>query len=401
MTKQTYKKTRSSGAKRRSKIFNTTVQRTKQPTDSTLGQIARLAGNGLSKFFGLGSYQLRSNSLYDSATGNQVPFMHSTNDTFTFRSREYVGDIYSTSAFAAKKFAVNPGLETSFPYLATIANNFAQYKFKGLVFEFKSTGAVALESGTNTAMGSVSLVANYNANETGPTTKIEALNSMWSASDRTSENVVLPIECAPDETSLVTKYIRSGTVTGDLRMNDICNVFVCTSGSQASNIVGELWISYEVEFLKPVLSNQGGLVRCDHYIQVDTMGTSAFGIIAQSRISTIGTVCANETITFPLGTVGVFLVDVYHKGNPVPPLSGAGTCVPTPTNCSVLSVLTNANINSEVSPDLVSGISTFSFSMVVKILDAAQVASVTMAHGALPAAASVDIIVCELDGDFN
>lgn len=65
-----------------------------------------------------------------------------------------MSDIVTGAAgtFNYSTWQLNPGQKSLFPWLAGIASNFESYKFHGLVFEYKSMSADALNS-TNTALG--------------------------------------------------------------------------------------------------------------------------------------------------------------------------------------------------------------------------------------------------------
>jgi predicted nucleic acid-binding Zn ribbon protein len=73
--------------------------------------------------------------------------------------REYITDIVTSStagAFSYVTYSINPGQDSLFPWLSNIAQCFEAYKMHGLVFEYKSMSADALNS-TNTALGQVIL----------------------------------------------------------------------------------------------------------------------------------------------------------------------------------------------------------------------------------------------------
>lgn len=48
--------------------------------------------------------------------------------SITLSHREYLGEIAGSTTFAATAFNVNPGLHTTFPWMAGIANSFESYK---------------------------------------------------------------------------------------------------------------------------------------------------------------------------------------------------------------------------------------------------------------------------------
>jgi len=231
-----------------------------QVTD--LGRMLLGGGNavggmfGFPKIFGSGSYSLESNTLWSAS--QQVPIMHSANESVRFRHREYISDIaIAGPTFTVNSYPVNPGWVATFPFLSAIAANFQEYSFKGLVFEYKSTSATAIVSGTNTAMGSVMLAAQYRSDAPSFISKTQMLNEMWSVDTVPSCDVVLPIECAPGESPMSNQYVRTATLTsGDIKLYDLCSVAVATAGGQTgqTNVVGELWVSYDIELRKPALA---------------------------------------------------------------------------------------------------------------------------------------------------
>jgi len=292
------------------------LQNINQPQNQVtdLGRMLLKGGNlassffGFPKVFGSGSYAM-TNSCWNAQS--QVPIMHSSNESVRIRHREYIADIsMNGAAFTLTQYNINPGLATSFPYLSAVANNFQEYSFKGLVFEFKTTSATALVSGTNTAMGSVMLAAQYRSDAPAFTTKTQLLNEMWSVDTVPSQNVVLPVECSPTETVLTNQYVRSGTVTGDIKLFDLCSLSVATFGGQSgqTNVVGELWVSYDVELRKPQLASTGiGAGSAAAYAIAATWNTgNLYGSIALSVNSTIALTFNNNTIFLPVGASGYY-----------------------------------------------------------------------------------------------
>jgi len=314
-----------------------------QVTD--LGRMLLSGGNtvssmfGFPKIFGSGDYTMQ-NTCWNASS--QVPIMHSANESVVIKHREYIADISMAGApFTLQTFNINPGLSASFPYLSAIASNFQQYRFKGLVFEFKTTSATALVSGTNTAMGSVMLAVQYRSDAPNFATKTQLLNEMWSVDTVPSTNVVLPVECAPAETVLTHQYIRTGGVgTGDIKMFDLGLLSVATQGGQSgqNNIVGELWVSYDVELLKPQLSNSTGgqffAAQSTSPTSLAPLGGFVNGQYSGNTLS--GITLTNTTITFSnlLGPA-TYLVSVYWQGvgvtftvPPIIPSAGAVAAVP-------------------------------------------------------------------------
>lgn len=263
----------------------------------------RFLGGAVGKIFGSGAYKMKGgNSSWN--TTSQVPIMHSQQDSIIFSHREYLGEVHSSTGFTIqRRVAVNPGISSSFPYLGPIAQNFSEYKFRGLVYEFKSTSADALNS-TNTALGTVMMSAQYNADAPPPSGKLELLNEMWSADGKPSQNLYLPIECAPAENPMSILYTRgSDAPPGDQKWFDLAAVTIATSGSQAVAVIGELWVTYEVELKKPKMSNTSGALAGNSWSYSSVLATTAIPLGVQIRKVAYGVDCTVDAnagkITFP------------------------------------------------------------------------------------------------------
>lgn len=215
-------------------------------------------GAALSRWLGSGDYEVTQNSLVSSlkASGS-IPAMHKDGQTVTIRHREFLCEVRSTTTFQIQQvFPINPGMSKTFPWLANIARQFQQYRVKGMVFHYIPTSGNAVSS-TNNALGSVMLQTSYRASDATPATKVELLNEYWSTEVVPSETVAHPIECNPSENPFNVHYVRgTDTIpTGDsLLMYDLGETFLATSGQQAGNVIlGDLWVTYEIELKKPVL----------------------------------------------------------------------------------------------------------------------------------------------------
>lgn len=362
--------------------------------NSFLGDIGQFAGNGISKIFGLGAYKISRNSLYSSQTGSQVPFMHSQSESVIFRHREYIGEVTSSTAFTTSVYPVNPGLSTTFPYLSTIASCFQEYRFRGLIFEFKSTGADALVNGTNTSLGTVGLVAQYRADAPSLQTKVEFLNEMWSTDCKTSECTILPVECAPKENAMPIQYVRTGVATGDVKMYDLCTLTVATNGSPGANVVGELWASYEIELYKPTVTPSGGVIATDAHYR-SGVGATLFGTIQLNAFTNIGTSVSGNTITFPFGAVGRYLINVYVNGTAVSVNFGNAT-----TTNSTLLTLPTGNVMDFVPLVGVTSATLFFQTVLVIPTSSTAAATITFPIVSIPTSATTYVVISEINDSF-
>lgn len=258
--------------------------------------------------------------------------MHGEKDSVRIRNREYIGDINSSTSFVNRQYVCNPGLPATFPWLSSVAQNFEQYKFRGLMFEFVSTSADALNS-TNTALGQLIMTAEYNVSAPPYANLQQALNAMWSVSTKPSCSAMAPIECSGAQNPLDVLFVRTGAVPPgqDQRFYDLANMQVMTNGSQAVANVGQLWVTYDVELSKPqTIAPYGDDLQTAFYqMTLDTTtGTpSIISRVFDSFPNFIG--IANGPgdtlrITFPQGTQGDFQVSLFG--------SGASTSISGPPN---------------------------------------------------------------------
>jgi len=316
------KKSNNNGAKNElaqiTKLLRDMGKPASQVTD--LGRMLLSGGNtvggmfGFPKIFGSGAYSLESNSLWSAS--QQVPIMHSANESVRFRHREYITDISMAGpTFTVNTYPVNPGWAGTFPFLSAIAANFQEYSFKGLVFEYKTTSATALASGTNTAMGSVMLAAQYRSDAGAFINKTQMLNEMWSVDTVPSCDVVLPIECAPNESPISNQYVRTAVLTtGDIKLYDLCSVSVATAGGQTgqTNVVGELWVSYDLELRKPMLALGTVTNQTMSAIFTGTNGWTnvecCYGMTANTNNTLLGVSLISNSIFFAANMVGYYSV---------------------------------------------------------------------------------------------
>lgn len=320
------------------------IPRNPKPKNTYWGDVGSnlgaLAGNVVSKIFGLGAYKLKQNSIMENIIDTGVPVMHSGNESIIFRHREYIADVSSSNTFTVNTYDINPGLGDTFPYLTSIAQNFQEYQFRGLVFEFKSTSADALNS-TNTALGTVMLAAQYRADAPDFLNKQQVMNEMWSVDCKPSHNILLPIECKPSENPLPIQYVRTGPVPSgqDAKLYDLAKLTVATVGSQAAAVVGELWATYEIELRKPQIIPRVGYENLGaHYVGTTAIGTAHYwGTDQTARFDTIGLTVGNTNIKFPTGSIGYFMVQYFVAG------SSTAITIPTvtPTNCAISTFVFN------------------------------------------------------------
>lgn len=344
--------------------------------------------------YGKGGYRVKKNTI---SNKSQVPYMHSMKDGFRIRHREYIGDVNSSTAFSNSSYSVNPGLNGTFPWLSAIAQNFEEYSIEGMVVEFKSTSADALNS-TNTALGTIILCAEYNVLQPAYVNKQQMENSLFCMSAKPSECIIMPIECDKSQNPFKVQYIRNGDVTtGDLRMYDLCNFQIASVGSQQASVVGELWLSYDIILRKPQLSSGLGLaLKTAHYSLVaPAISTAYLGTSRTERIDTYGLTLSGTVVTIPAGTAGVHHLNYGAIGASTASLVRPIT---TYTNATLL----NCWRANDLSSQYANGTSdTGMFDEMFRITDPSLPVTITFSGGLIPTTPTGgDLVICQVNGDY-
>lgn len=241
---------------------------------SKIGEVlGGTAHNLISSVTGLGDYAVKKN-VFLSGRLPQIVNNPSGGGT-VIRFQEYLGDIFSAAVagnFASQSYLINAGNPNTFPFLSQVAQNYEQYSFEGIIFEFKSTSANALDS-VNTALGSVMLATQYDTFDSVFNSKLDMLNYEFSSSCKPAENCVHMIECAPRQTSVSELYTLAAEATpvgADPRLYHLGRFTIATTGFQGTNVnCGQLHLTYQVRLLKPKLFATLGAANLYHS---DTLG---------------------------------------------------------------------------------------------------------------------------------
>lgn len=285
-----------------------------------LGKIVAKSGKQILNdlVFGHGDYTIKTNSI----TGTDAVPMFGGNGT-RVKNKEFIKDISSSATaglFKLERFRINPADSNTFPWLSEVAEQFSEYRLHGLMFEYKTTSADALNS-TNTALGTVVMATQYNAYEEPFNNKQFMENSTYACSTKPSCNLIHGIECARFENPQEVMYTAAGTPSeGDLRMYDLGTFSIATVGLQGTSVtVGELWVTYDCEFLKPREITSPDLIS--HFgNQVGVAGATPFGTQANLATDTIRNdfgitiSCTNRTITWPKSYSGLSQVSIQWSG---------------------------------------------------------------------------------------
>lgn len=309
-------------------------------------------GHLIENITGFGEYKVQSNSILRG--GMPVPrIVNSINSGGTIvRHCEYIGDVLSTTAFTATTYNINPGLSSTFPWLSQIASSYEQYRMRGCIFEFRSTSSNALlSSSTSTALGTIVMGTQYDVLDPTWTDKRTMLNHEYSNSVDPSKTGIHLVECKRSLNVLSNQYTRSGAVPSDrdLHLYDLGKFTIATVGMQAAGgVLGELWVTYEVELMKQQFNIIGYQDRFTWttWTNSNILGTDANDNYGLTPYSTLGGYISNKESSIPSYyfprniSAGYFLLTVSLDGN------NSAAAFSPPSITAVNAVLTDALGNS-------------------------------------------------------
>jgi hypothetical protein len=140
--------------------------------------------------------------------------------------------------------ALNPGLASTFPWLAPQAEKWEQYVCHRLSVEWEPIAP------TNT-QGVIAISPEYDPNDEPPTTEQELAATEGTVYDKVWED----FECVLDRKAMMggvaRKFVRSAAVAGNKKMYDLGKCYVVSNNETSTNSVGKVWICYDFEFFIP------------------------------------------------------------------------------------------------------------------------------------------------------
>lgn len=298
-----------------------------------------IVGDFLGRITGLGTYKVNKNVFMD----GRLPEVKNDPEGggTVIRFQEYLCDVVTSATantFNYQDFLINAANPLTFPYLSQIAANYEQYEVQGLLFQFRSTSADALNS-TNTALGSVMMATQYDVLDSPFLSKLAMLNYEYSTSVKPSESALHMIECDPRQSSvstLYTLYNESVPDNADPRLYHLGRFYIATTGFQGTSVnIGELHVTYQVKLMKPKLyASLGNLNTLVDNVRGSISSTNPLGLTSTTLTSNNSQVeLSGDSILLPISSARLnWLISMrWYAADG----SMAWTTFPTitPTNC--------------------------------------------------------------------
>jgi len=365
-------------------------------------------------------------------SGEALPSIKNAKDGVIISHKEYITDIQASTLFNNVTYPINPGVVGTFPWLSQIAQNFEQYEFRGLMFHYRSLAGDGIYTTSNIALGAVIMATEYDVLSPPFPDKNHMENSQYANSSKPSVSFTHMVECERRQTPVSQLFVRSQSQlpgqVGDLRFSDLGNFQVAVQGMQGSpavGTIGELWVTYEVQFFKPQLPDGlGGSIPYDHWMGTPDQNADSDPLFNQAspipppqldKYSTLGTTYSHggDHIAFitlppnvPVGAI--FLVMYSYSGTTAVACAnvGAGSDAGATTK-NVLAF--GGDVHSSVTAPTTSvaassaSLVTSSFVQVLTNTPSkpATIVLVMSSANALPAGAQADLFIVQVPSAFG
>ncbi len=193
--------------------------------------------------------QVQAPVAYGNASQIAGPrYSASKNGSVCVRHEELVGNVNGSTGFAVTTYRINPGLPTMFAWLSSIAPNYESYKFRRLQFKY-------VPACSTSTSGVIYLTVEFDPQDPAPTSERQIATY-----DGCRTGVVWTrhtYDCAHRNLSKRSSYfVRNGSVPNDdLPFYDVGYLIISTTGNPDTNMVGKLWVEYDIELTTPQLNN--------------------------------------------------------------------------------------------------------------------------------------------------
>lgn len=162
--------TRKNKQQARKVAYNAEKKRMVRDVRKALNLSASANVNGIGSG-GFGLQYSDSNVIAPVAKGNTVRmvnpvFSTSPQGNTRVRKREYFGDVEGNISFEVDRFAINPGVKGTFPWLSGIAERYEKYRFHALRFSYEPIVATSIS-------GAIMTGIEYDVHDSSPGSKLE------------------------------------------------------------------------------------------------------------------------------------------------------------------------------------------------------------------------------------
>ncbi|QMW68881.1 capsid protein [Crucivirus-411] len=331
---------------------------------------------------GMGDYKVHSRKPYVTGRGfkrhgsgtRRTPHISLEKGQMTLTHTEYIGDLIAgtgaspagPSAFQSQSYACQAANAGSYPFLSSTAQNFQEYKFHKLVYEYRPlvSESSSTTNGSLLSMGSVIVATQYNSSVGPYLNKATMAESDYAVTTKPSEHLLHAVECDVKYNPMGILYtsaqtsLTQGSNGTDIRMQNLGLVQFASVGIPLTMntpiSLGEIWVHYTVSLYKPVLNAGLSALESAHYFGNASVGnptaSNAFGPNVNITTGVQPSTVTNNllTLTFPTSnrfafplqvTTGSYLVNYYCKGASTTTAAASPTIVAPPSGQATGAIL--------------------------------------------------------------
>lgn len=265
------------------------------------------AGGHFSKnILGWGDYSVPWSVVGNSLlTKGQVPSVNNVGSTaMRINHVEFLGPIYSTTAFTDRVYPLNLGMPQTCPWSSNVAANFQQWELVGAVVVFKPSLPDGLASFSS--LGNVVIAIQMNPSADAFTNQIEMEQTQFVASIKPTLPLVAPVECDPSQGGKGVLLVRTGDVpTGSVVQSyDHGKIEIATVGQASDGVMlGNVYLSIDALLYNPIFGHDR-LVNGAHYTFNSASSAAPFGTTTTKVFDTVGLTFSSTVMTIPVGTSG-------------------------------------------------------------------------------------------------
>lgn len=213
----------------------------------------------------------------------------------------------TSTALEIRKFAVNPGLAGTFPWLCDVANRFDKYKFVSLAFTYVPNSPAVT--------GNVTMAFDFDPNDAAPSSADVATQYHDFVSTSVWKDASLRPDLAGGD-KLPQKDTRPGMPLADIDLNvyDVGNLFVLTEGAAAAT-VGFVEVTYTVDlFIHQVQNGIGAAIQNTDGLDATHLFGDLDDVVSDPNGFLPGTITATNTFVFDEPFQGILSVFITGAG---------------------------------------------------------------------------------------
>jgi len=207
------------------------------------------------------------------------------------------------------------------------------------------------------------------------------------------------IEASKSMNPLSTMYVRTTALpsTSPIHLYDLGLLQVATAGCAASANIGELYISYDISYSKPIAIS-GLTVPSARFVLNSTSTSNYVGTTQTKSCDLIGLTFGTSTVTMPAGVSGNFLCIYTNSGT-------AATCTnvtPAITNGVLMSIWgPPSNFTYYCMPPSGTSSTNSSTSFAFSVTNPSTTTTITFATGTIPTSSTGCLYITQCNSGFS